>query len=328
MVDLVCLAFLLFGCIGGWRKGFVLGAISLVGVACAYLACYFGYRSIGSIIGGVFGLEPLISYPLAGALCFGVVSVMFGIIGFRQRRRQKRAEKNGRSSRLLDRIAGAFLGALQMAAWIVLVVGVLSLAQGVAPKRLPDFAKSRTGRIANPVLAKLTSLVVARTVENPNVQHFVESAMKHPERVAKNTKLIASNPNLWQLFSDPLWVDSLAKPQTGARNTPHALAVLSRDKEFVAAAAELGLLPSEKGSLSPQAVETAMVKKLAPVARSLYAVRNDPQIQKLMKDPEIAHLVSERKVFQLLNHPKFNQVLRICGEHFEKPDRGQKAPEK
>ena len=157
----------------------------------------------------------------------------------------------------------------------------------------------------------------ARTVDNPNVQNFVDAAMKHPERMARNVKALGGNKKLLELFSNPQWVDSLGKPQAASTATPSALVALSRDKQFVTAATEMGLLPPTKGSLSAREVERALTKKLAPIAKSLYKVSHDRKIKTLLKDPELARLMSDRKFVKLINNPKFNQLLKICGEHFE-----------
>ena len=211
MIDLVFSIVVSLFAFRGWRLSLLLALLAILELVAGYVALYFFHEPMGALLGRLFSLQPLVSYPLGGLAAFLVGVVGVSLITHGVRRRRRHLQRKGYEPMFIARLGGALVGAAHGAALSMLVVFGLLLLQGVMPQKAPDARGSRVGQIAIPWLGKLTGAVAKRASDSDALAAAASRAAKDPASAAKDLKAVVGNRSVKRLMSNPRTLKSLAR---------------------------------------------------------------------------------------------------------------------
>ena len=123
-VDIVLIAFALFGAFSGYRKGFLMELVTLFGLILGVLG---GFKLMGHamlMLDDKFNINEKVLPYLAFAVVFVVIIVVVSLIG---KMIQASLDKTFLGS--ADKVAGAALGGLKMAFMVSVVIWILDALQ-------------------------------------------------------------------------------------------------------------------------------------------------------------------------------------------------------
>jgi hypothetical protein len=311
MVDLGALVVLALSALLGWRRGLLLTAIAIAGVALSYLAAYLLHAPLGRALGPPLGLQPILAYPVGGLTAFAATSLVVGVLAWLLRRRRRRGDR--RPSRA-GQIAGAALGLAHGAALCLLVAWALLALQALSPARAPDARGSLTGRAAAALWSRLAERVTANASGSPVLASAAGRFARDPLGAAQGLSEVLSSERVQAVLADRRTLRTLASEGTGAS----ALRELARDRELLRAAHRAGVLERPPDGLSPDEAQRQLAASLAPVARALESLRRDPEARRLLRDPALRDRLRDRDLLSLANDPRFNQLAARVLEHLRR----------
>jgi uncharacterized membrane protein required for colicin V production len=318
MVDLICLVVIGLGLLWGWRKGLVLGVLSVAGALCAYAGALFLYRPLSTPFSAIFALQPLLAYPLGGILAFSVIGIIFALAGHFIRRRRRRLREEGSTRSVIDQAGGAVLGAAQACLMVVTAVWFLIALQGIRPGKTPWVDRSVAAKVVKPLFARALQLIASRSGAGPTGQRVIASIAEQPESVALQLKTVVTNTRLRSLLGNRALVRALsaatARPGGILEKT---VTELVADRELVAAAQGLGLIGRTAEQATPDQVRDLLLREVSPVLRRGAAIAQDGRIQAILEDPEITARLKRRDVIGLANNARFNQLVSYAWEHLQ-----------
>jgi uncharacterized membrane protein required for colicin V production len=307
MLDLSCAGIIGLLAFFGWRRGFLLSALSLVGLALGYGLAYLCYLPLGNNLSRVFAVQPLLAYPVAGLLVFILVQIITAILGMILRKKRRALEPRS-IARWADRLGGAMVGSVYGALLIVFIFWGLSLGQALAevPALRPDH--SWTGRLMAPWTERLTHLLVAQSSGNEAIASTAVRLSRDPAASMKHLHQVFEEPRVQALIGNPRLLLAIATDQRKVYAKFRVLQALTRDEAFMRKVVEASLLPASALELSPDERLELIVKQVAPLARVVVGMAQDPEVTRLLEDPELAEKLRERNLWALANDPKFNRL--------------------
>ncbi len=123
-VDIVLIAFVLVGAFSGYRKGFLMELVTLIGLILGILG---GFKLMGHamlLLEDQFNINEKVLPYLAFAVVFVIIIIVVSLIG---KMIQSSLDKTFFGS--ADKIAGAILGVLKMAFMVSVVIWILDALQ-------------------------------------------------------------------------------------------------------------------------------------------------------------------------------------------------------
>lgn len=312
MVDLGALLVLALSAFLGWRRGLLLTAVSIGGVALSYLAAYLLHAPLGRALGPPLGLQPILAYPVGGLAAFVGTSLVVGVLAWLLRRRRRRRDRQPSRA---GQSAGAALGLAHGAALCLLVAWALLALQALSPARAPDARGSLTGRVAASLWSRLAARVTASASGSPVLASAAERFARDPLRATQGLSEVLSSERVQAVLSDRRKLRQLASAGPAGKS---ALRELARDRELLQAAHRAGVLEVPPDGLSPEEAERQIAASLAPVARTLESLRRDPEARRLLKDPALRDRLRDRDLLSLANDPRFNRLAALVLEHLRR----------
>lgn len=313
LVDIVGVGLLLLFGYVGWRRGFLRSLLPLVGLAAAYAAGWLLHRPLGQVLGGAFSLQPLISYPLGGALAFVLTLVAFSLLGLALRRRRVSRPPRGRAVRLLDRGGGALLGAAYGGALVLLLTWALLALQAVAGRDAfgPDMRETYLGQAALPLVEGVARRVAGGETQNAVVAGAAARFARDPVQTTRDLTEVLGDRRVQKVLDDGKLMRAIAKDPARAAQSP-TLRALARDPAFVERLQRVGLVTApEVGALPPEEVQRQLAARLRPAARLATELARDPEVRALLEDKELQQLLERRDLLALANDPRFNRLAEI-----------------
>lgn len=322
MLDLMCLGVVVLLAIRGWQQGLLLMAISLGGIAAAYVAAYVFYRSVGRLVGGLCGLQPLLAYPLGGMAAFVAVLTLAGVIRTALRRRRRRQRRAGESSPLLGQIGGALVGASYGLSLVVLGVWALLFAQTLVPEPWLDVRGSVAGQLVLPLWERAVQAVAHRASDSERVAMAAGRFARDPGKVVRGLERVVQDERVHQLVQSGELLRSAAVAGNPRPDSP--LVALARDPKFITAAQQAGLIELPSGA-KPAQIERQLAENLAPMAVTANELARNLDVRELLQDPELAAKLERKDFFELANDPKFNQLAGIVLAQLRATQRAQRG---
>jgi uncharacterized membrane protein required for colicin V production len=323
-LDLIGAALVLLFAFLGWYRGFLLTALSLLGLFTGYVSAYFLYKPLGELLGGWFSLQPLLSYPVGGAAAFLLGVLALGVVRALVWRRRRRLRKQGIRPHILDRVGGAALGGVYggtlvlLACWVLVLLRSVTLGTGEKggwTSPIPDVREAAVGRVAVPLSERLAYRVAEGGTGNRTVAKTAARFAKDPLQTTRDLSRVLADNRVQSLLGDRAVMRQLARdPKQTALSNP-TIRELARDPRFVKQVARLGLLSgAESGELPPEEVQRQLVKRLAPMAKLTGQLAQDPEVQKLLNDEELLGKLERRDMMALVNDPKFNRLAELVSQ--------------
>jgi uncharacterized membrane protein required for colicin V production len=310
IVDILALLILLYYFFRGYRRGFVISVLGIIGLICASLGAYLLFRPLGDWFQATYNLSPVVSYAIAAISAFIVIYVFFFIIsGFISWRRRARAKREGEPEvAFADKLLGGILGAVIGFILIVVLVWVYNMVQfSVFSGKLPDINSTVSGRSAEAAIRAGTNLMAKKMTRDPEMSQTIARTMTNPARTAVDMQKLLNHPKVEALADDQEFLGAVLKGDEAIILKTPAFNEMLDDPEVMRIATDLGLMsPGEK----PEAIKKEAAARLAKVGRNFDKIKNDPEVQEILQDKEIQEKIDKEDVQGLLTDPKFHRLLK------------------
>lgn len=205
-----------------------------------------------------------------------------------------------------NRVGGALFGGLYGAALgVFLVWGAAFLVE-----TWPVNAEQRTAEPVPPVVqfsrevvAELVAWHMARTGSDPDAVQWGKAVAQRPTTVLRNVQEAVQSPEFQELLQDPEAQQLVAQRDSdGLRAHPAFQELLAQP----AAQRVRSVLGREDQPLSDQLAAEQVMR----ILHNLDRVKNDPEIQALLKDPEVETFVREQAPLTPALYPKVQKLFR------------------
>jgi len=337
MVDLVCALLVLLFAYLGWRRGFVRSMVPLLAFGLGYLAAWLFYRPVGQVVGALFALQPLLSYPLGAAVAVVLAVLLFNLAALFLRRWHAGRATSPREERLdlANRVGGAAVGGaygvvvVLLGAWAVLSLQTLLVDLGPGGESAevgPTIRGTLVGRAASPVAERVARAVAGSQTGSSTVERTAASFARDPLRTSRDLTGVLGHRGVQAVLEDRALMRRLARDPAQAARAPKVRA-LGRDPELVKRLQRLGLVEAaEAGELPPEEVVRQVTERLRPAARLVEQLARDAEVQTLLGDPELRKKLEQRDLMALANDAKFNRLMEIVAAKLRAEGRGAAPP--
>jgi uncharacterized membrane protein required for colicin V production len=320
LIDAACLVLVLLFALGGWRRGFWLSLLSLGGLIAAYLAAYFFSQPAGRALAGPLRLQPLLAYPLAGGLIFVLMLLLVSGIRRILIRTRRTTRDRPRAWRIADHLGGAGIGAAYATVLVLLLTWLLLALQAITPLEAMDLKGSQMARWASPLAEKVARAAAQQASGSESMASAVAGLAKDPGRTTRGYLGLLQNERLQSMLQDPQAINALASGDLRALKKNASLRALAKDPGFIAAVHQAGLLAEASEDLSPEDASRLLVSRLAPLARVMTTLAQDPEVQHLLQDPTLADRLQRRELISLANDAAFNRLAEIVLQTLRQPE--------
>jgi len=304
VIDLAVVAVLVLAAWQGWRRGAVLMALGFAAFGAGYVGAALLFRPFGHYLSRTFSLSPIVALPLAATLILTVITGSIRVATFAVEQRRARARREGEPPSRLDCAGGAVLGALKGAAYAIILAWLVMTVHNLAHTG-PDIAGTITGRAAAAVMQRATYAVTSRLTPDPLMATMLSVVATHPQEGVQAVNEIMRNRHVQGLLKSPALLDALAHGNVAALSHAPAVRSLAADRQFLAAAAQLGLAPGQPGG---EALAQTLATQVAPLVRAAQVLRNDGEVQHLLESPEFRRAIDQGNVAALLRSQQFNRL--------------------
>jgi len=154
-------------------------------------------------------------------------------------------------------------------------------------------------------MQRATYAVTSRITSDPLTATMLSVLATHPQEGVAALNTIMTNRHVQGLLKSPALFTALSRGDVAALSHAPAVRSLASDRQFLDAAAQLGLAPGQPGG---DALAQTLATQVAPLARAVHSLRTDGEGQRLLDDPAFKRLVDEGNVVALLKSPQFNQL--------------------
>ena len=298
---LLLLAFGGYAAVGAWR-GPAESALRLGAWVVGYGAAFEAGAWLGAPLAAALGIAPFLGAPLVGTVAFLAVQVLTALAVARVRRD---AEAPGLPGRALGAALGATRGAVVavLLGWLALVADGLR-AEGLSA--LPAVGDSALGRASGRVVERGAELVLG--AGRPE-SRAVAALVGRPAETVAAWRSVLEHPRFRDVQSDDaFWRDVEDGDLEAAQNRPSYRALVA-DAGLRQELGRLGLV-TPAAAAHPIAFERELGAALGEAAARVSALRDDPEVQRLLADPEVRRLFERRDALGLLAHPGFERLLR------------------
>lgn len=290
-VSVLCIAALGWN---GWRQGVARQLMTLVAIACAYTAAYYGASSAAPVF-GFLNYPPQITKLIGGAAVG--CATFIGVHGLRRWFFKRTAQQKSEGVRLSYGILGAIIGVTFGS--LVFLVTTVFLARGIgvaAKSRLEDIERDKQSAPAlapedpGPLVRNFAKLGVAldegasgtfvRRYDNTSMSHVfatiakltimvsrpeaVDRFLSYPgvEKLAMHPKLVAvkNDPEVFKLLNDASYVKLLRHEKVLALASDAEFKALMEKMEFEKAL-DFALKPAAAPAPAPGAGPQALPER-------------------------------------------------------------------
>jgi len=304
MVDLIVLGMLALAGWHGWRRGAVLMLLGLAAFGAGYVGAALLFRPVGNYLSRTFSLSPLAAMPIAATLVLTIITGAIRMATWTVEQRRAMARRQGEPPSRIDCAGGAFLGALKGGAWAVVLAWVVMTVHTLAHQG-PDITGTVTGRVTAAIMQRASYAVTSRITGDPFTATVLSVLATHPEQGVAALTTIMRNQNVQGLLKSPALFTALSHGDVAALSRAPALRSLAADRQFLDAAAQLGMAPGQPGG---DALAQTLATSVAPLARAVQSLRDDGEMRRLLEDPQFKRLVDQGNMAALLRSPQFGQL--------------------
>lgn len=287
----------------GYRQGPWLAASRLVSLIAAYAAAFRYSQPLSEFLASQSSLEALPLEGMAGGIIVGVL--LFLTVSFLV----------AASFSLLDKLLSRGHAGLR-SSWPGALVGagvgsLFGLIAVLLIGYLQDLGASREGIARKPGNLETTARsAAAMLVENVASVFAGEQStartgvalVRNPVGVVSSLQQLSGSPEARQLFSSPAGQAALASGD---------LRAISRQPAFkeLAASPAMETLMASAGIAEGAGREQVLAEELAKVWGGVQSLKEDPQVQELLRDPGLREKLASGDSLSLLSDPRLARLL-------------------
>ena len=310
IVDIIAVLILSYFFFKGFRRGFIISVLGIVGLICAYIGAYLLYQPLGSWFQERYELPNIAAYAVGGLCAFICIYLFFSVIsGFISWRRRRMAKKDGvEEVGLLDKVLGGALGVVIGGAVVVMLFWLYNMAQ-ISPvgKKLPDLSGSASARASEAAVRSGAYAIAKNTTKDKDLSNAIARSVSNPLKMTENVQKIMEHPKVEALSADPEFLGSVLHGDEELIRKNPALNDMLEDPEVMNIARELGLVAYNE---KPEELKDEAAKKLARIGRNFGKIQNDPEIQAILNDRDVQAKLESQDIAGLLKDQKFHKLIK------------------
>ena len=302
-----------YGFFGYWY-GITGIIINLAGIVAAGLACLIHGPAVSLQLGSRFGLSTVVSYPLAAALLFLLVTRSFYLVHVLVKRRLE-GEKSGPHLFLaFDRAIGLSYGAAKGCVVVLGISWILPLVMG--PLR---FESSRVVPMTRSAVAGMARLGAGALFESEDVCRVISRAISDPRTWSRYAHDIATHPGIDALIADSEFAERVRSGNLSLALGGSAFKSFIEDESIQADLKELGFNPERDDRVTREQVGQAIIhvqgRASAAVAQIGATIKSDTW-KDFLSEPAVRAFVDQGvdrgSLFQVLQTPTLARVLGLA----------------
>lgn len=305
MTDVIALGVLAVAGWTGWRRGTVSTALALLGLVGGYIGAIVLYRPLGSLLHRVWNVPPFLAAPLGGAIALFGVSLALRIVAWKVNKIIALRRLAGWSPSTPDRAGGAVLAGL-WALGLIIAAGWGVMTLHSFTRQGPDISDSLTGRVTTWATRRVTFAASRRLAGDPMVATMMATLAADPQRGSEALRMLATDMRVRGLVTDPATRAALAGGDEDALARSPAVRAIAADTALSGAARRLGIIDESTTSAT---LARDLAARAGPLARTIETMRDDPEMQRLLRDPAMQRRLAQGNVNALLTDSAFNRVV-------------------
>ena len=305
ITDLIILCVLALVGFWGWRRGTLLMALSLGGLVAGYVGAFLFYRPVGLILMDLTGLAPVAAYPLAGMLLWLVIGAVLNIVQQRAGKARKAKRSEGWAPTRTDSVGGAVIGVLLAIGMVAMVLWVMMGVRLLA-ERGPDVSSTLSARATSVAVEKVVYVAARRLTRERVLASVMSVVAANPAEGSETIRTVIHDERFVRLLADEDLRSRLIDGDVEGLARTEALRGLAGDQAFLDAAARLEMVGPDATTGRASAEE--LVEALAPIARTIQALLDDPEIREQLNNPELRERIQGGDIRALATDPDFNRL--------------------
>ena len=294
----------------GFREGFWLTALSLLGLVLAYLATFFLGARLSQLVADL-GFEHEYRAFIVLPLLFFAVSIAVQRLPtlFFPRLRQRTGWSIG-GGVALGACSGIFSGLIGI--WFLgLVVASLDAKHADQQNNLSAGREHERG---DPLIERLAGKMVAKSAEfglklsgSSDLQAEISAqAIQNPNEVMRNLHIAMSSKEMQALMQNVSIQKMMTTNDVGSLKSSAEFKDVMRVPSMQNLSALL-----EKGGKTRAEVEQFVSEQLSFVWRRLQYLKHDPRVQDALKDEQVQNYLREKNFAGLLMNAKFQSLVSL-----------------
>jgi uncharacterized membrane protein required for colicin V production len=308
ILDVIILAFIALLFYRGFKRGYLVSVVGIVGLFCSYAGAYFLFEPVGLLLSESYEIPNFISYSISGIAVFITIYLLFSVLSMILSRTRKKRINEGSLISAVDQWLGGFLGATVGVVIVCVFIWMYNLSQlSPAGDVVPDVSGSIAGKVSKAAIEYGTYAMASALIEDEQTAKMVARTISDPASTADDIKKIMDNPKIDELKKDTDFLEAVKNGDTKRLVSNKKLTALINDPETLATAKDLGIIPRNADSafLQQEASE-----KLAKIGHGINEIQNDPQLLKILEDPEIQQKLQNMDIQGLMMDPEFNEIVQ------------------
>ena len=207
-----------------------------------------------------------------------------------------------------DRIGGGLLGALRgglaaaLLAWLALFLEAARVEGALSG--LPPLGDSTAARVTSSAVETGT---LAALGSDPGSRVVARLAARPAETLGEIDAVLA-DPRVFELRDDARFWSSVERGDTDGAMRRASFTALARDERLRQRFLALGLV-DERAAGDPAAFRDEMAGVLEELGPRLHALREDPELERLMRDPKVIEMARAGDHLALATHPGVRAVV-------------------
>jgi uncharacterized membrane protein required for colicin V production len=290
----------------GVLRGALATAMGLVALGGSYATAIVAASRLGPLAAERLSLPEPLGMAAAGSIAFLVAFVVLGgIAGMVRRRERRRTTSRTPQDRFLGGVFGAVRGGLVvlLLCWLALWVDALRTT-GTA-EILPEISDSTAAAVTGTVIE--AGVAAALSDSGPS-SRVVARIAAHPGVALTEVQGLVESPRIDQLRSDPMFWTYVENGAVDAAMNRGSFQRVIHDESLRHQMGALGLI-EEDAAVDARAFRAAAGDLLRELGPRLKALRNDPELQRLVADPEVQDMLESGDTLALVSHPGFRQIV-------------------
>jgi uncharacterized membrane protein required for colicin V production len=324
IVDLVALTLVGALVYVGWRRGWILMALSLVGFVAGYVAAMFLYRPVGGLLVSFAGMPAVLAYPVGGLAAMLVVSMTVRLLRRRVLHRRMRKEREGWEPSRIDRGGGAVIAGCVGVGFAIVAAWMATALTELGGRRVPGLAESYTARMGAAVAESTIYAALRLARLDPQVAASIAGVMARPGRAASALQNMMRSDVFGSAREDRSFRDAFLSGDAAALAGHPMMERMLGDPSFQQAFEVLNL---SEGSGGMGARTQGLAATLGTLGSSLQTLQGDDEFRASPLATQIQEGISSGSLdlVSLTRSPQLASMLEQINASFRARERAVEA---
>lgn len=315
ITDIIAGAILAFFFIRGWRRGFMVSVLQIVGIIAGYIAAIVVVKNWGTDVAEALGWPRITAMPLLGMITYIGVGIIFSIIsGSLTKEERKKAKAKEFQRSFGSSMGGAVISLGSGALLLALAFYMLDLLNaGPLSEKLPDISESKASEMTQNLAYKTASIALPKTEGNADRIDKLARTISEPSQNLAKVREVLQSESVQNMFADPQLIKSLLDGDADRVAGSQSVQQFFQDQNTMDTLTNLGMIDD-------QMTRETFSMQLAEVGATAQRKMDDPKVQEYIRELQEDELLSSEKIPQLLRDGRFLRLLDLLLIGAPEPD--------